>query len=851
MTLGGRTGPGGFPRSRLLRPTIVAAVAATIVVLAGSGAPASHGLHAVGELDRPDGGLSIKANGELIIDAAARRAYRAVFFLGTTITELDLDTLEPLRSVELPDFQAAFTTAGETHWLWDLDEPGRRIFSVVRANAFGGRTYSVAALDLDTFTYEGTPPLYPVVRRFPLAMSHHAGSDRLYLLSKIEAEVFGRDLLFVEERLADGTLVWEQPLPMCMGSRDHTRAPVVARSELVPSLLYLNCYSLNSVQSQVVRITLGADGRPEATEVFPAVPKAVSAMFDPGSDRIFFLTTNSNAGRGAWVFDGLQGKFLGVIASGDSRRGATDYSMGLDPATGRLYIQTPVGMLVSDARRTPLGAGLLFREYAGPGFVPIHVDPATKRVFAPDPASLNAVSQPQRYLILRDDIPLSQDPVVPDPDANTVDAVEAEGVTGVTFAGEASAFAARSLTTGGIRRAAWNLTIPFVAPENLQGLWDTLQAAPISNGNRDLVAARVPGVALTSGAADAAAAGATADDATRKDLEDRGLAWPFPRAECHDAGDEPGEASSTGARAECRAEEGAAEAFASAAGFSDAGGAVTAAALFAEGSVVRDAEEGTVAHATAAVRELDLFGRVRIGEVRAEARTRAYGRPGTAGASYVRSVADAWVDEDGDGEPELTCDVCDPAEVAESANRALTGIARISMPAPDPASHPEGSPGGYQAVVKRDTFDHYSARSMNDDAALEVPGIEIVIFSDGRAGRSRHVVQLAGVLAASRYGIFLLPQDTEPPPVVTVPPLPPPPPPPPPPPAAPVPAPPPLDAGGEPREIVISERHEVREGWRIALFDPREGALLGALWLFFLTPAALVARRRRLERLDG
>jgi hypothetical protein len=157
-----------------------------------------------------------------------------------------------------------------------------------------------------------------------------------------------------------------------------------------------------------------------------------------------------------------------------------------------------------------------------------------------------------------------------------------------------------------------------------------------------------------------------------------------------------------------------------------------------------------------------------------------------------------------------------------------------------------GSRGGYQAVVRRDTFESLAAQSLNDDDAPEVPGLEVVIHSDGRAGRSRHVLQFAAVLAESRYGIFELPRAEAEvlgltiarPPVPGV--------------SAFIPSVPvPVSAAPNPRPdpALESVLQRVRAGWKLALFDPREGALVGALWLFLGAPLFTLGRRRLLERL--
>ncbi|MFN2609458.1 MAG: hypothetical protein ABR507_01070, partial [Actinomycetota bacterium] len=54
-----------------------------------------------------------------------------------------------------------------------------------------------------------------------------------------------------------------------------------------------------------------------------------------------------------------------------------------------------------------------------------------------------------------------------------------------------------------------------------------------------------------------------------------------------------------------------------------------------------------------------------------------------------------------------------------------------------------------------------SDRAVNDDDTYSVPGLQVVFYNDGTQGRSRLVLQLAGVQAESRYGIFLLPSSSD------------------------------------------------------------------------------------------
>lgn len=846
-------GPGGDPRSpgigaRFAR--VRPAAAALLVAFALAMPPAAlasseQGIRQAGYLDRHAGPSGQMASGNILIHSGDRRAYQVVLGEQQILYEYDLDTLSILRTRTLPRVQAAETSMGTTEWLAALDDRGDRVFMFERLVDVG-EDYRLFALDLRTLGTSQPRSLWPLGTRLPLAISYHAPSDRLYILSRnIVGGLQGRGVFFVEERTPEGEQVWEYPLAACYAALDHQYPPTVARSLLRPEFIYLNCYNSGTVQGLVVRITLGADGRPEGEDVFPAVPGGLSTMFDYGSDRMFFLTTISGAGRGAWVFDGLRSTFLGVIATGDDRPGKFAYSMGLDPRTGRLYMQTAAGFLVADARRTPLPSGLLFRHLAAPGVGSIQVDPLTRRVFVPDFTTAKD-GLPQRYVILEDNVPLSSDPVPGNPDSLTAGVSEQAGVTAVNFSGGARAFAARMLTTGGIQKGAWNAALGSFSPENLPALWEGIQALPVDGGNRDLYLARVKDVSLTNTSADAAASAGDADAGTLRDLEKAGVKDSFPYSECH-AGAGSGAsapATSAGSSASCDTEKATVVA-SSGSAYRQAQNdlSVSVESAFALGSVRREADRGLVSRAMATVTGITLFDRAWIGEFTTEAEAWAGGRPGTAGARFGRTISDVRVDSDGDGKLEPVCgDPCSLRVAADAVGRALAGQAAVEFPDPDPAYYPKGSPGGYQAIVQKGTFRSFAERALNDDDAAEVAGMQVVVYSDGRAGRTRQVIQIAGVQVEAHYGIYLLPtsklpqtgggEDSAAPTAV-------------------------LSGGFEqpagvfapetaPSARTVIERvvRRIAEGFALFLSDPREGGLLAVLWSFLALPAYLLYRRR-------
>jgi len=144
-------------------------------------------------------------------------------------------------------------------------------------------------------------------------------------------------------------------------------------------------------------------------------------------------------------------------------------------------------------------------------------------------------------------------------------------------------------------------------------------------------------------------------------------------------------------------------------------------------------------------------GPLKIGRVISQAVTQARGRTGTAITTYLRqwcglSIEDTSVPE--------CFDPTDPAYAAliDTANQQL-GKLRISAP---PVAQ-QASPGGYQAVIIKDPGTQAADNAVNNDATPTVPGLQAIYYNDGAEGRSRVIVQLAGVEAESRYGIITLP----------------------------------------------------------------------------------------------
>jgi len=240
---------------------------------------------------------------------------------------------------------------------------------------------------------------------------------------------------------------------------------------------------------------------------------------------------------------------------------------------------------------------------------------------------------------------------------------------------------------------------------------------------------------------------------------------------------------------------------------------------------------------------------ISIDEIAASATSVAHGRPGTADGTYSRTIK-------GFVAPEYTCGetgfpACDPQQVANAITDALTKAgfdAQAFVPGPD-QTYFNGTPGGYQAVVTKDLTLQRSDETVNDDSSDLVPGLEIVFYGDGPGGRTRELLQFAGVHAESHYGIYLLSRGGEPPtpePLPTLTST-----------AGPgggnTTSPPHADGGdgGARKDTgILGVLHHIadiiRETWRLLVSDPATAALLAGFWVLLFTPVYLAVRRRSL-----
>lgn len=636
-------------------------------------------------------------------------------------------------------------------------------------------------------------------------------------LAGTTADRYGQTLLLRSVNVATGALDWELDLRMagCDAIVSGPFGGFVGRSgDDVVSYCYGPRNSTEGSQGFALRIPLkderparGTDAR-TAVVTTPTLPNDLVPILDADGGRLLLLTAGAANGNAVWVFDIARDRFFGVIASGVAVADgvATTTYAGLDAARGRAYLLTGGDVLVADARHDPLPAGLGFRVVEGmpaQGTGPyVAVAPKLRRLFVP--------VRNKGFLAIDDTVVEPVDPPTPDPDRGTADIAEQPGRTGSVHSGVATAFGAHILNTGGVPRAVDNAdplcyTLASAAVKDARGR--CLADQVLTAGNREAFLAPTVVEATSETGATAFAAGsafASKDTATDADFRRLGGCMADLMAERSGAaapaqytstcGATPLASLRTGTRgtdgrgapvpgAVCESFVGApakTDERTAAAGGQSLGGqgrgtvACDGTARRASGSassavlalpetgeptiaVGRSTSaatttltaEGVVTTVTATATDVLVAG-ITIGRVETSVTTKAHGRTGTTKVSFSRRITDV-------NGPGIACASCDPAAVVSAVNAALGQRVRASLPDVTQTA----SPKGYQALVLKDPQLRDSDRALNDDDTFTVAGLQVVLFNDGRFGRSRVVVHLAGVQAESRYGIFVLPDATD------------------------------------------------------------------------------------------
>lgn len=544
----------------------------------GIAAPSSAGLeqvHQVGswKMDIPRNGTISDSTGSLILNPATRTGFQlfemdnAEFF---RLRIFDLDTLK--TRFELPlgvrIYPARPLPAAYTH---ALDTDNNRLYLPFQGPP-GNLWQGLIVIDGNTGK---------IVRRFERLQANdptavltldEEGNARPCTSASCQPQAFGgapslEAMDFVPSFIAGGLpkilMLWsEQNLPGVAqnanvswlaqwdadtGRQDYAYRMAACQNRAMPSTtsstlpltvfqarigagIYLGC-SASGGTGQVVRITLDTNGRPSTEESFPGPNNVADIVADVEDDRIIFRVVNEE-GESYWVFNGQASAYSGVIGSTVA---AAATALGVDPDNGRLYVMTPPtvagrqssvgGLLMSDIRRAPAPQGLAFPQFADKGFQRIAVDPraagGTRRLFVLPPSS-------RTFMILQDDVAITEDPQLNDLDRFTTDVDEQAGVTDVNFTSTGHAYGVRTLLTGGLEG------VPPAGPDTngvrIGRYAPRLFGSPCGAGDRVLVVGSVPQAQYSNNIFAARAIATETDAGSRTDVgEPTGRCWPYPR----------------------------------------------------------------------------------------------------------------------------------------------------------------------------------------------------------------------------------------------------------------------------------------------------------------------------------
>jgi len=480
-----------------------------------------------------------------------------------------------------------------------------------------------------------------------------------------------------------------------------------------------------------------------------------SGVWIPSVERMAFQFANTVDGSGWAIFDGKHSAFVGNIPLPQ-----TAVQVGLDPAHGRLYLLDAVpsaGLVTSDAGVTPADQGHFFPRFSAdtldedndlgnlPSSGTIPVDPSTGNLFI-------LYAQSHKFVVVHDDFPYYSPPPPPDVDGATAGIPEVAGETGANYSGSAQGYGSIVRQVGGEASLQFN-AIPVKA------LGDKVR------GTRELATSFLTEATLANSTSQASLISAIPDKGnTQNQLSNnpaKPVDWPYQPASCVDFGSGHRTGDGDGGSVTC-------DAAAAVVRGSVVGGqssesipksqqgpaipeVVSVGSSKLEFSSTAAMGKGMTTDVKSTASGIAILGGIlKIGEVTSEAKATANGEAGGATSSFTRSVSHVTVN----GAPVCPAG-CSLDTLASIVNSELIGHVRIAFPTPDPTV--TGSPGGYQAIIRRDPYAQAEETSINGQASLrnELPGMQITIYEDN-AEPSRTIVYLAGGEAEAHYGVYSL-----------------------------------------------------------------------------------------------
>ena len=560
-------------------------------------------------------------------------------------------------------------------------------------------------------------------------------------------------------------------------------------------------------QSGLVRVWFTPRADLHAAALFPVEYFPISGTYtngsgvsgqaehDPVADR-FYMLSQSILTPGAWVFDGRTSAWVGFVAAAAQ----DDNTMGVDPASGRLYMATGTttpepgrvfrGLIVTDGRTTPVAQGRVVPLPEILSAYNILTDSKTRRLFIPVESRRAGYSQD--LLVMVDETTTSSPAAATDYDDLTTDVPEGPN-TEATYSGSINGYGARFVVvggTGGITTSTGSALnearIPPDPTPPLPMVWDRGYLLGLAPGDRGTFLGHVGSIDVRGSGAAASAQAVTPDAQTANDYINKQnetfkqlgddarepQPWPWPVAVCLDGDGKPVAPDQSGvgteAKASCDLKNATAEARSAVGGLVLSEGMSIGSSSF-DGSAVRTAGEGIMTTATAVARDVRITvpeaGTLTIGRIKAVASTSAQGRRGSARVEWTRDIDHVAI-TDASGKPVFSCATqCDTSAI-EAAIHEWAG-AKIAIKFPTPRTR--ATPGGAFAEVQKTDASYYDGFVVNNDETYSTPAAEILVYND-YGERSRLLIQLAAIQASSIYGISVIPADLGLPDLPTLPP---------------------------------------------------------------------------------
>ena len=545
---------------------------------------------------------------------------------------------------------------------------------------------------------------------------------------------------------------WRYRVRQCTGLPQLNLATAVGKSRRAP-IVSLPCkaQSSNDLQGVVVvdfgTFTATSDDTDNFTEqLYPIAGdyRLADSYYDPGSDRISMRRVGPAQ---LVIFDARYRRWMRPVVFGQNNMEQS----ALDETTGRIYGdgddpgagQNREYLFVPEVRPTPPQNGLtteLITPSVGSTLVPkgrLAIDPPKRLVYVADvdPPPGSSTASGLFFHVYRDTRPPLDERRAFDPDKEVTN-----------LSAEAQGYGARVSYVGGVG-AGYSNAFSSNYPSQVAGV--------VAQGTRHISFARTLRARLTDGESAAEAIVSHPEGASDSELkntsEQTSQGWPHESVGCRDFGDNAADAEDASGNAEVTCDLDYPRTTSAAVYQASTSDPRTAPVQRAATNAVISIH-GTKGVTTTVTSEgsLDIPGIVGIGRVRATATTFAAGKKGTATSSYTREMRDVTIA----GQPFCSSD-CDPDAVAAAINTRFASLTAsgtqvvATVPRPDPALL--GSPGGVQAVVQRDLWDHEEDVGIHDGAEdrWEMPAFVVALYQD-RRNPQHEIYSLAGVQAVSR-----------------------------------------------------------------------------------------------------